>query len=87
MRKELRDFKLFSRKCLDRTHACQIFFRDRVQGGIFFTDFLIDNAQFFLHDNRNRSAEEHRRGRNQRQFPIQHVHTHEHDARMIKYLN
>ena len=86
MRQEFGYFKFLSGKRFHRAHTCKIFFRYRIERRILFTDFLIDLAEPSLHDHCKRTAQKHCCRGKQRKLPIEHIHTHQNNTRMVNHL-
>ena len=61
----------FSCKRLYRTHACKILLRHGCQHGIFLTDVLVNLIELVLHDDRDRTAQDHCDKRHKRQLPVE----------------
>ena len=61
----------FPCKRLDCAHTCKILLRHGCQHGIFLTDVLVNLVELALHDDRDRTAQDHCGKRHERQLPVE----------------
>ena len=78
---------LFPCKRLDRAHACKILLRHGCQHGIFLTDVLVNLVELALHDDRDRTAQDHCGKRHERQLPVERKHAVQYHGHMNDNLD